>query len=45
LSNREIAEIVHSNANAVKSRMHRAMHKLREILERKMAFEDEGVDR
>lgn len=38
LSNREIAAVVDSNSNAVKSMTHRALKKLRKILERKRAF-------
>jgi len=45
LNNQEIALIVNSNSNAVKSMMYRALRKLREILERQEQFyrsQDEG---
>lgn len=35
LNHREIAQVIHSNTNAVKSRMRRALRKLRRILEQK----------
>ena len=38
LSNKEIATVTHSNHNAVKSMMYRALTKLRKILERKASF-------
>ncbi len=40
LSHREIAKVVRSNANAVKSRIYRALKKLREILERRATYEE-----
>ncbi len=42
LSHREIAQVVRSNPNAVKSRVRRALTKLRGILERRAAFIAEG---
>lgn len=38
LDNQEIALVIHSNANAVKSKLRRALHKLQEIMERQEAF-------
>ncbi|MBN1487673.1 MAG: sigma-70 family RNA polymerase sigma factor [Anaerolineae bacterium] len=44
LSNQEIALVVRSNANAVKSKVFRALKKLRGILERKEEFnQEEGL--
>ncbi|MBN1874226.1 MAG: sigma-70 family RNA polymerase sigma factor [Anaerolineae bacterium] len=43
LDHQEIAKVIRSNANAVKSRMHRALKKLRDVLEsRAMAGEGDG---
>ncbi len=38
LKNREIALVIHSNENAVKSKIRRALKKLRRILQQKRAF-------
>ncbi|HNT76209.1 MAG TPA: sigma-70 family RNA polymerase sigma factor [Anaerolineae bacterium] len=38
LDNQAIALVIHSNANAVKSKLRRALQKLREIMERQEAF-------
>lgn len=38
LDNQEIALVIHSNANAVKSKLRRALQKLQEIMERQEAF-------
>ncbi|MBN1259450.1 MAG: sigma-70 family RNA polymerase sigma factor [Anaerolineae bacterium] len=42
LNNGEIAQVVHSNANAVKSKMRRALMKLRGVLKAKAAFSVDG---
>lgn len=44
LSNKEIAAVIHSNANAVKSKMRRALRKLRGIVERQLTFDEGGKD-
>ena len=44
LSNKEIAQVIHSNANAVKARTFRALKKLKKILQERASFEkDERV--
>jgi len=40
LTHQEIAAVIHSNANAVKSKMRRALDKLRQILERQEDFNE-----
>jgi len=42
LSNQELALVVHSNPNAVKSMLYRALRKLREILTRQEQFHNRG---
>jgi RNA polymerase sigma-70 factor (ECF subfamily) len=41
LDNHEIALVIHSNANAVKSKLRRALRKLQEIMERQEAFHNQ----
>jgi RNA polymerase sigma-70 factor, ECF subfamily len=43
LNNEDIAMVVHSNPNAVKSMMYRALRKLREILDRQEDFYNAGT--
>ncbi len=44
LTNAEVATVIHSNANAVKSKVRRALKKMKRILEQKASFANSGSE-